>query len=547
MNPGSENTPMPFPFIDRFHLYFLERQWNSPGIPTGERHTLHSKKNEDGKESTENYSKHSGDYYHFMNVVFAMAWLIMYFQNGNKIFNCIFQSMLRVDQEKDEIKELCGTLAYEAVYGTIPNPRTFMLMLAAFYHDLGKTIVDHRHGMEGAIILSDHTSSSWYQLNQIVKQYPEFKEQEFEQDDLLFVSDLLFYHDVFGTLSTGETGYLRLVDVIDRIKRYSLKHTGKAPIDKEVIKQWSQRYLFDLWLLNVADIMTSIPNKQKHQPEWNDEKKAQERIEKFFSRPDKPPALRHDLIIARRILDTYGGKTHADNISVLEKKAATYSGRHAIERIRRLIYASLTTAIRGQISQKEYRNDQEREDVLRRIFSVQNEPDLLDDEQFYKCSIEKMSSHSNINSTILKAIQSVDNFRDFCVKFSWIGQMDYALGFFIKIASRSLKLVCDELDGSGQKTKLISDKGKTAIAGGNNEFYLKIQANFFVNNYTVIVIQILSHLLSREKAIDRLRNIEFKEATDRLNEEKIDTILSLNGIYRSKRTIQLILQTVFLY
>jgi len=39
------------------------------------------------------------------------------------------------------------------VYKNSPDNRTFKLMLAAFYHDLGKTIIDARHPMEGLLFL----------------------------------------------------------------------------------------------------------------------------------------------------------------------------------------------------------------------------------------------------------------------------------------------------------------------------------------------------------------------------------------------------------
>ena len=65
------------------------------------------------------------------------------------------------------------------------------------------------------------------------------------------------------------------------------------------------------------------------------------------------------------------------------------------------------------------------------------------------------------------------------------------------------------------------------------------------DNFTSTVTQIISHILFRERSIDTLRNLEFKDVEERLTDEKIDAIISLEGPSRTKRTIDLILQTVF--
>ncbi len=545
MNEGtpSEKAKMPFPFIDRFHQYFLERKWNAPKIPVGQQLTLHQEEN-----TKKNYSRHSGDYKHFMNVVSAVARLIMFFQNSENIVECVFKTMPQFEQREPEIQEFCNAVAY----GGKPTPRTFQLMLAAFYHDLGKTIVSHRHGMEGSIIISDHTSRSWYQLNRISQQYPGFDEKGFRQDDLLFVSDLVLYHDIFGTLTTGETGYLRLVDVLDRIKRFSLKHSEEEKIGKKLEEQWNQRYLFDLWLLNVADIMTSIRSKWERQTNWNDPSEAQKMIkDKFFSEPHKSSALRHDLWVARNLLGEYHGKNHTDKTSALEEKAIDYSERHGVERVRRFIYATLTDVIHKQISERSEITQQQKNSILQTVFDVRMETNNLDEnDRFNKYIIERICSKSVMNSAILKAIRAVADLRDFCANFSLIGQMDYALGFFEKIASRALELVHKDLNNpNATLTNWISSRDSLSIGMGQDAktFYEQIQASSFVNNYTMLVVQMLSRLIFREKPLYRMRNIEFHEATNRLTIEKIDTILSLNGPYKSKRTTQLILQTVFLY
>jgi hypothetical protein len=44
---------------------------------------------------------------------------------------------------------------------------------------------------------------------------------KFERDQLLYVSSRIYFNDQFGTLSTGEAGYLCLVEIVDRFKRAS--------------------------------------------------------------------------------------------------------------------------------------------------------------------------------------------------------------------------------------------------------------------------------------------------------------------------------------
>jgi hypothetical protein len=144
--------------------------------------------------------------------------------------------------------------------------------------------------------------------------------------------------------------------------------------------------------------------------------------------------------------------------------------------------------------------------------------------------------------------------------------MDYALGFFESICSRAMERVNDELrtlpeptfNASMDKkidycfrTKWVRDKFSNALgdvtdvdAGYNLN---KLQSKLFVENFIITMISILDHLLFRENAISRIKNIEFNETRSRLTREKIDAIISLNGPYHTKRSIQLILQTVFIY
>ncbi|MFM7479345.1 MAG: hypothetical protein ACKO2T_27465, partial [Microcystis aeruginosa] len=67
------------------------------------------------------------------------------------------------------------------------------------------------------------------------------------------------------------------------------------------------------------------------------------------------------------------------------------------------------------------------------------------------------------------------------------------------------------------------------------------------DNYVITVIQILGHLLFREQSLDNPRNVEFNDATKRLTENKINQILSFEGPSRARKSIDLILQTIYVY
>lgn len=441
-------------------------------------------------------------------------------------------------------------------------------MLAAYFHDIGKTIVYHRHGMEGSVIISEHTSQSWYQLNRIAKQYG-FRE-EFSRNDLLYISDLLDFHDRFGTMSTGEAGYLQLVEMIERIKRYSLKHK-----EREDQIAWNFRYLFDLWLLNVADIFVSLTRKWEHQEEWLTREDAETKIQRIIHKErSKICLLTHDLHMAIELLNTVNQHRHTDIYPDLIAKAQLYSDRHVIERIRRMIFACLGLSVRKFIPQK----DQDRHGRKNRAISLKNNPDFR--KFVFHLYKEKDLNESTLDSAIERSISAMGDLQEFCYKFSWIGQMDYALGFFESICSRALQMVYHELLPSTLpaqpyppsnnsceeslrknhlaycfRTKWIREKfvepldmATSPDLHAQEENLAKLQGWQFLENFTITLVSILDHLLFRDSgASNRIKNIEFNETKQRLTAEKIDAIIALNGPYHARRSIQMILKTVFIY
>ncbi|MDJ0599654.1 MAG: HD domain-containing protein [Crocosphaera sp.] len=556
----------PVPFLSNFHQLFLKRQWKIPYVsPQLSWKDLVRLEPDDSMSNSDkyNYSKFYGDYRHFINVVAALARLIMYFQKEENITELGKKMSDESDQVEtlntpnhqmdaaDYKKELINILKYEEG----DSLRTFQLILAGFYHDIGKTVQNARHAMEGRIILESRTTDAGSRLRQILAQRDPSK-WNFDRDDFLFISNLVLYHDQYGTLSTGEDSYLQLVDVIDCLHRYSIK---KSPKPEERL-EWSRRCLFDLWLLNVADIMVSTPPKsvsndckggQKEnykysdQPQWNEQKEADRLIEEFLDSKDHGSLLIHDLEISLELLEKYCSQRHSDDLSDLRTAAHQISLKHSIERLRRLMVATLHNPLTKCQTQQE---NEENKEKIKRIKAIA--------QQIFKLSEE------NWDSAIVRAIDATVSREEFSQRFSWLKKSDYALGFFEKIAQFALdKVQENDAPGWTYKDKDQENKGNQSDDKDKNEskdqenkgnqldenYKNEINAQYFADNYVAVVIEILGYLLFRESSLDKPRNVEFKDATDRLTDDKLEQILNFEGLSRNRQSIELILQTIYVY
>ncbi|MBF0516646.1 MAG: hypothetical protein HQK97_05930 [Nitrospirae bacterium] len=567
-----------FPFVDRYQRYFMDRKWQNPvRDPRVDADELLCLESIDKGNVYTNSSNNVKAYNHFINVVTAMARLISFFRDEKNIDKYI------INGNKKQID-----ISYDKKHGF----RIFTLMLAAFYHDIGKTVEYHRHGMEGAIILSDHRSKAWNDFIVIIDKYhglyPDDFCYKFEHDDLIFISDFLYYHDQFGPLSTGESGYLRLVDLVSRVKKHSLI-CNKQPYDpsskvQDDQKRWSYRFLFDLWLLNLADIIASYDNKDEIDTTWEYEDRADRKIEEFLTENDQASILLHDLNISFKLLDTINEHLHSDNLSEAYKEASDFSKRHTTERLRRLTYVSIERALRQFCKNNHYRipsykvsNEQKSksiENVLRKFKEIKIvKGDLAGDltspyntmRSILGCINEDLclgvfddtfaasqegrlnTSTREVNAIINRHIKTMGDFDAFSERFSLVGQMDYALGCFQQIVETALDCVYVELIVPHKyKSKLIRDINAETIEG-DMDFLIRLNSKLLVENLISVFIEIIHHLLFRDEFGTRLRNIEFNDLRKRLNDEKIRAILSQDGHARMKRALQLILQTVFLY
>lgn len=530
---------MKLPFMDWYHKLFLQRQYDYPyRDPQRDSDSILSLEKDPKGKRNENHSKNLGNFNHFVNVVMATARIIGYFRNPSHIAN-LFNAIEKPQAEM--LEDLFSTLSYKET----PSMRTFKLMLAAFYHDIGKTIVEHRHGMEGSFIIADHTTRSLSHLDAITKQYNNGN-YTWEREDLIETSNFLYYHDSFGTFGTGESSYTLLTEIIDRIKRGSLKHLGEP--NKEIT--CCNSTLFDLWVLNIADIIVSVKNKFKFQAFWQDDNIPIKVIESFFKSEGGLNRI-HDLQVAMSLLQKHNAETHKDETRELEKMAQQESRAHTVERIKRLVSSSLSAATFQFLNEKkDYFGSKIKLEVIDGFLETNVEMVELDGllQTNGNLSVPNMIlAPGVIQNIIFRSIQSLNDPKEFYERLALIVSMDYALGFFTKLAHRAIEAIDTELSTGKCVTGWIRSKNTSSEEEPAADYVLNANALFFVDNYCATVVKILAHLLFRERSIDQLSNIEFEDARNRLIDEKIDKIIGMEGPYRQNKSIELILKSVFVY
>lgn len=550
LNNGDKHV---MPFIDRFHSLFLRRKWPTVyGKPSSAVHNILSLSyfGADACGNIGNCSANEGNYWHFVNVVAVLSHLVVYFRNGLNI-----NELFAARGEYDFIK-----------YHSGPDVRSYKLMLGGFYHDIGKTVVDHRHAMEGYMILSSYKSKALLQFEKLSEIYNYGmgvgEKMGLDREDLLFVADLVYYHDLFGTLATGENGYMRLVNLIDRVERYSRKDAENILINEEKVLRIGKRCLFDLWLLNVADMMTSLNEKWVEHKEWTacDPGSADSfaNIKKFFkwviNHPvvdndktvscevyfDKGYDFFHDLKVAFELYEIYVKDRYDSKELSFDESVKKCSYYHNVSRLRRLVKNSLFPNVCMARKELMSRKDEYDENVYSALYCFYSE-------------ILGISKYA-LDKTIDTAIRSGTDYAEFFKRFAWVGQLDYSLNFFRKLATYAT-------DHIGEKiTKIASNEcdndfhgwinHKTNTFGGQSDKsgrWGKANARYFVDNYVQIVVQVINHLLFRDSFYEHIINFEFEDAGNRLTDDKIKRILSFEGPARSTKAMTLILETIFIY
>ena len=414
----------------------------------------------DGIKSSANL----GNYHHMINVVACAAHLIHHYTGEEK------------------------------PYADGADYRKLTLMLSAYYHDVGKVIVNHRHDIEGKNFFMDPQAPVSFLFTEIFAHYG----MTIKPETFSVIAEMVGAHAIFGTVSTGENGLICLADVIKRLS--TLSHSAGLDVRKTV---------FDLWLLNVSDIMVSLENKWALQ---SFTKKppggCTEEISNFFTSA-KGGYLLEDLTFALEIAEqeAVGG----DGFDL----ARSLSERRAGERFLRLIRQTL-----GDEAECSKLHPGLKSAIARHL-----------DSPFSLVEIEKILTRE--------------------IGINWkgrlgiMGQFDYALGFFRKLASRAVYWIQTELAGEGGRTGWIQHH-----TGGeppySDEFIDKYNAECIINNFIMAVAQIIKEISILTADIG-VWNIEFKEAAERLTGSKADNLLSLEGIYRSGSARMLLMRELMLY
>ncbi|HEY3284781.1 MAG TPA: HD domain-containing protein [Armatimonadota bacterium] len=113
-----------------------------------------------------------------------------------------------------------------------------LLMVAAFYHDIGKAIHRDRHPLEGY----------QYILNVRPDESVRLRELLGGGEDYRLLCQLIRYHDLFGVVGTGEGSAAVLVDAL-------ALHSSSAREQKAILSL--------LLVLNLADISGTVPLKSR--------------------------------------------------------------------------------------------------------------------------------------------------------------------------------------------------------------------------------------------------------------------------------------------
>ncbi|OQW90871.1 MAG: hypothetical protein BWK78_06010 [Thiotrichaceae bacterium IS1] len=588
------------PFLSKFHTLFAKRKWQEPycqpSVNVDDLLRLapvpiikECKNKNRAIIKASNYSENYGNYCHFVNVVAALSHLIYFF--SDREWDSLEDAIWLDNQTWNIIK-----------YPTKVCVRKFKLMLAGFYHDIGKTVVDHRHAMEGYIILSSYQSEVLRDILLLAKKYRDDSgPYNLDREALLFIADMVYYHDLYGTLSTGENGYVRLISLIERIERHCHKEgkeiskegkeipkegkeipkegkkisKGKEISKKEErkisLEETGKQHIFDLWLLNVADILVSVKSKWELQREWVESGlgEREKDIRNFFKKPDDQKQvgnfidqghdLLHDLKLTFELFGIYVNDQFTNSQSPFKPAVLKCSYYHNVARIRKLVknslfpkVAKLADGVDEELKEVESKfvdlqkgllhNGENRGDLER----IKRSCEVL--RSFYKNIVE--IERSALDKTIETSIRSGTDYAEFFKRFSWIGQLDYSLGFFRKLSEHAIDKVATQMNNvllrkPSDHTGWISDN--PGVFGDQLEEWGEINSRYFVDNYVEIVVQIINYLLFRDPFNEHVLNFEFEDAGKRLTEDKIKRILFFEGPARSTKSTMLILETVFIY
>lgn len=279
-----------------------------------------------------------------------------------------------------------------------------ILLYTALYHDIGKIVVKARHGPIGADIIKDSGEP----------ERKRFYDSGFKtHDEILLMSDLIRFHDYFGTLQTGEASYSLFVEVLYPVTNYSLS-----------IKEYKDDFLDYLFLICVADVFSSI---------------NQDYIKEVFS------IMSHDYHIIKETdkeignknkyiqkneqndFDDIVSKDFNDIIEILKSK----SEYHTYERLRRLL--------RSGFNRVDKRSLEKYKQLAITIFP--EEKNKYSKGVFLVNDWFKRFSEDNINdiSPIMACLRAINVKKEFYSEFALVCKIDYGLGFITEFLRELIK------------------------------------------------------------------------------------------------------------
>ena len=452
----AKGEKMPLPFGKPLRSFFETPKGNAPfnGIETGQ---------------------NAGNYHHFVNVTAATAHFVHHY---------IGMGEMKADEKR----------------------RLLTLMLAAFYHDVGKTVCDRRHAVEGKAFFAEPKASTQFHFTQIFASHG----LTLKPENLHKLAILVGAHDLCGTMATGENSTLSIGPLL---KELAALYDGCGPQEKErrIICT-----LFDLWLLNRADIMVSMPPA----PKWAFQESVtcvlpgeSQRLAQFLE-SDKEKTLRMDFDLAAEAARELCAGRDADAFLAARTEAL------AAERMLRLARQGLGDVISTDSAQF---------------------PSALAAALRARLSSPRLTVQVN-------DIFSAELGEGWQKSIATMGQLDYALGFFQKLGKRILFRVNAELaePTSAARIGWIYSRKDNSKSGYPADYLDAYNAESIVSNWLVILAGLFGGIARLTSGIG-LWNIEFGDATARLTDSKADKLLLLDGPHRAAATRAILLRELMLY
>lgn len=339
-----------------------------------------------------------------------------------------------------------------------------LLLCAAFYHDIGKSIIFPRHGPEGADVIKDSGS----------KERKQFRDLGFERYDFYFMSDLVRFHDYLGMLCTGEVSYLIMAEALNPVSNISLSN-----------ENYSKKFFDFLFLLNIADIAGTI------------EKVDREDI----------TIMSHDLKLIRKVYEMIEDTKifkYEENREVVSE-LLKLSENHTQERLRRLLRNGFKNLYKI--------NSEELQEYIKWINDRK-----ANTIPFPLWFLRDYQKNTNDIIPLNSSLRAINIKPDFCTKFAHVCKLDYFLGFLRDLFEKLIMI----------ESKKIIDSEKKGSHDLRRDFSMTLmelidvlveQYGDFTSNNTKIGLgferyQELKDMKCHDKMLMRLTGVEgeFKES-----------------------------------